>query len=96
MQVKQAKVDRETVLLHPSQLHNVKREIVKELVKKLRKWDDRLKGIITKIQHVRILNEGVAQLMDDSAYLHYQVKYQLEYLPMPEIGERIIANLVNV
>ena len=40
-------VENDTVLLHPSQLGNVKKGIVDELAKKKQKWDDELKGICT-------------------------------------------------
>mmetsp|Transcript_32998 Transcript_32998/g.50529 ORF Transcript_32998/g.50529 Transcript_32998/m.50529 type:complete len:115 (-) Transcript_32998:116-460(-) len=34
--------------------------------------------------------------MDDSHFLHYQVKYDVEYLAMPTVGDKIIANFVTV
>ena len=71
---------RETILLHPSQLSNVKKEILKTVHKKKKTWDDSLKGIITKIEKVQLLNGGRARIMDDSPYLQYQVRYQVNYL----------------
>ena len=40
-------IENDTVLLHPSQLGDVKKGIVVELAKKKQKWDDELKGICT-------------------------------------------------
>ena len=69
-------VDNDTVLLHPSQLANVKKGIVEELSKKKQKWDDGLKGICTTITDIRLLNGGQGFIKDDMAHVHYQVKYK--------------------
>lgn len=78
--IKTAEIERETILLHPSQLNDVKKELFKELQKKKRVWNDPLKGIITKFERVQLLNGGKAKIMDDSPYLHYQVRYICHYL----------------
>ena len=82
---KTALIGRETLLLHPSQMGNIKKEIFKTLHKKKQVWDDSLKGIITKFEKVQLLNGGRARIMDDSPYLQYQVRYTVHYL-QPEVG----------
>ena len=66
-----AHINNETILLHPSQLDDVKRNILKELKSRKSRWNDELKGVITKISKIMILNGGVAKIMDDSPLLHY-------------------------
>ena len=89
-------VERETILLHPSQLNNVKRELVREISKKKTTWNEELKGIITKVSHIRLLNGGKALIMDDSPFLHYQVKYTLNYLEPPKVGDKTKAKILEV
>ena len=69
--LKQARRERHTVLVHPSQLGAVQKDICKQLKRKTGRWDDELKGIVTKISKVEILNGGRAKVMDDSPYLQY-------------------------
>ena len=73
-------VDNDIVLLHPSQLTNVKKGIVDELSKKKQKWDDELKGICTSITDIRLLNGGMGLIKDDMPHVHYQVKYKQVYV----------------
>ena len=67
--IKTAEIERETILLHPSQLNDVKKELFKELQKKKNIWNDELQGMITKFERVQLLNGGRAKIMDDSPYL---------------------------
>ena len=64
-------VDNDTVLLHPSQLGDVKKGLVDELYKKKQKWDDSLKGICTSITDIRLLNGGRGFIKDDMPHVHY-------------------------
>ena len=66
-----ATVDNDTLLLHPSQIGELKKNILKELFKQKNKWSDELKGVITAVKNVKVLNGGRAMIKDDSAYLHY-------------------------
>ena len=63
----------------------MKKGIKRELTKKKNRWNDELKGIITKISEVKVLNQGIAKINDDSPFLHYQVRYNIDYL-RPEVG----------
>ena len=93
--VKTAEVERETILLHPSQLHDVKKGLFQELHKKKNVWNDTVRGIITRYERVQLLNGGRAKIMDDSPYLHYQVRYIVHYL-QPQIGQKVKAKIQNI
>ena len=80
-----ATIDNDTLLLHPSQLNNMKKNVLKELYKKKNKWNDEVKGIITSVTNIKVLNGGRAKVMDCEPHLHYQVRYDISYI-RPEIG----------
>lgn len=66
-------------MLHPSDTVNIKLSILKELNKKLMKWDDQLKGIFLSFDKVQIMNGGKGRIMDDYAWIQYVVRYRVTY-----------------
>lgn len=42
---------------------------MKELNKKLMKWDDQLRGVFLAFQNVQIMNGGKGRIMDDFAWI---------------------------
>ena len=59
------------------------------------KWNDEVKGIITQVNNIKVLNGGRAKVMDSEAHLHYQVRYDISYI-RPEVGQSIKAKVVGV
>ena len=92
---KKVQINNDVVLLHPSQLSNVKKEIVKELSKKKQKWNDELKGVVTGINEIKLLNGGKGLIKDDMPHLHYYVRYNVNYV-QPEVGSKIKAKITGV
>ncbi|CDW87943.1 UNKNOWN [Stylonychia lemnae] len=76
------------IMLHPSDMVNFKHSIVKELNKKLIKWDDQLKGILVSYQNVCILNGGKGRIMDDFAWIQYVVRYKVTYA-QPKVDQKL-------
>lgn len=76
------------VLLHPSDTVNIKLSILKELNKKLMKWDDGLKGIFLSYDKVQILNGGKGRIMDDYAWLQYVVRYKVTFA-QPKVEQKL-------
>ena len=66
---KKVQVNNDIILLHPSQLNNVKKELMKELYKKKTKWDDELKGVVVAINEIKLLNGGQGLIKDDHPHV---------------------------
>ena len=90
-----AAIDRDVVLIHPSQLSNLKKSVLKELHKKKNKWNDEVKGVITQVSKIQILNGGRGKLVDVETHLHYQVRYEIQFIK-PQVGQSIKAKVVEV
>ena len=82
------------ILLHPSQLSDIKSQVLIELNKKLFKWDDQLKGIILSFSGVQILNGGRGRIMDDFQWVHHKVRFSAVYI-QPSVGEKIRKTLAG-
>ena len=80
--------NRDKILLHPSQVGDIKNQILAEMNKKLNKWDDNLRGIFLSYNKVQILDGAKGRIMDDFASVHYQVRYNAIYL-QPTVGDII-------
>jgi hypothetical protein len=75
-------------MLHPSDTVNIKLSILKELNKKLMKWDDGIKGIFLSYDKVQILNSGKGRIMDDSPWVQYVVRYKVTYA-QPRVDQKL-------
>ena len=73
----------------------MKKELLNELKKKKRVWNDDFKGIVTKLSNIRLLNGGNARLMDDSPYLQYLMSYDAKYL-QPQVGQKVWAVVQDI
>ena len=69
--------------------------MLKELYKQKSKWNDELKGIVTAVTNVKVLNGARALIKDDSPFLHYQVRYDISFLK-PEVGQKVKAKVAKV
>ena len=65
---------------------NIKQSILKELNKKLMKWDDQLKGIVLSLEKVQLMNGGKGRIMDDYSWIQYIVRYRVTYA-QPKVEE---------
>ncbi len=73
-------------MLHPSQLSDIKSQVLAEINKKLKKWDDQLHGILLAFLNVGIENKCRGRIMDDYPWVHMNVRYTAIYV-QPTIGD---------
>eukprot|EP00347_Sterkiella_histriomuscorum_P023312 403335132 len=83
------------IMLHPSDTVNIKHSIMKELNKKLMKWDDQVRGVFVSFQNVQILNGGKGRIMDDFAWIQYNVRFTVTYA-QPKIDDRIYGTVKDI
>ena len=87
---------REQVLLHPSQLGNIKKSIPLELRKKLKKFDQVNQGVLTKFtSKFRVLHGGRGRIVDTSSYVQYTVKYSCTFAK-PTVGAKVIGRVQSL
>ncbi len=70
-------------MLNPTQLGEVKENIICELNKNLFKWNDLLKGTPLSYSDVKVLNGGKGQIVDDCPFVRYAVKFNVVITQQP-------------
>ena len=84
----------EQVLLHPSQLSEVKKAVGSELKKKIGIWDHERQGVLVGFKGKRqILNGARGRVIDTSPWIHLVVRYTANFA-RPVEGARIYGSVL--
>ena len=86
----------EVLLLHPSALGGVKKEVGRQLKRKVGQWDPERNGVLVAFQGKKeVLNGGRGKVVDTSPYVHLVVRYTGLYA-RPEVGAKLVGNVQAV
>ena len=86
----------EVILVHPSALNNVKKDVSKQLKQKLGQWDPVRQGVLVDFKgRKQIKNNGRGKVVDTSPFVHLVVKYTGVYAK-PVIGARLFGQVQAV
>ena len=83
-----------TVSLDPSELGDVKNNVLKKINETLLWWDDTLNGIVLGYRRVKVTKRGLG-FVEVGSYVHYTVKYVVTYFK-PEKGKLCMGKVINV
>lgn len=86
----------EQILLHPSQLSEIKKAVAGELNKKIGIWDHERGGVLVGFKGKRsILNGGRGRVVDTSPWIHLVVRYTAAFA-RPVEGARIYGSVLQI
>merc|ERR1719469_31518 len=86
----------EVLLIHPSALGDVKREVGKQLKKKVGQWDPERNGVLVAYKGKReVMNGGRGRVVDISPFVHLNIRYTAVYAK-PTIGARLFGKVQAV
>ena len=83
-------------MIHPSALGDIKREVGKQLKRKIGQWHPESNGVLVAYKGRReVLNGGRGRVVDTSPFVHLNVRYTAVYAK-PTVGARLVGTVQAV